>query len=151
MGLWSSLLLFVGTLCGIFFCRRCTWFLQNISGYQVEEQDCGDYTSSHIPFCLPTPWEHKPQDFHLISTLPSQAPSHIELFQDLSMTGVLELEMVFKILFHLKHLTIGCDLVPNTSLYLVWIYSLLIQNHYPCPFATGPTNRFVLMFLMTPF
>lgn len=55
---WLSLtvvkpLLFVGTLYGIFLCRRCTCFLQNISGYQVENKTMQTTPHSTFPLFLP--------------------------------------------------------------------------------------------------
>lgn len=49
VGLQSNLTFFVVALYRIFLHRRCTWFVQNIPGYQVEEWAPVTSTSLHMP------------------------------------------------------------------------------------------------------
>lgn len=202
MGLWSSFLFFVGTQYGIFLCRRCTWFLKNISEYQVKEQDRADYTSLHIPPCTSCHDNTRlPPDFHACITgtitywsIPTSAhDSEVrtrdglygsfppKAFYDRMWSSSKHSALsrdIFKCIRLLKPwsnltLTVLRDGASTTSLSnqplplfyhliliithfflissLPYIYPLLVQNHYPCPFATGPTDRFVPIFLVTLF
>lgn len=63
-----------GHICRMYLGRKCTWFEQNISGYQVEEWDHVAYASLGIAAPNTTATQTtRPPHFHL------EAPWHIEL------------------------------------------------------------------------
>lgn len=55
-----------GHVCRIYLGRKRTWFVQNISGYQVEERDHVAYASLDIPTpnATATQTTRPPSDFH---------------------------------------------------------------------------------------
>lgn len=71
---WPNLLFCVAALYGIFPNKQCTWFVQNISGQQVERNHV---LGALISCSSPGLWQRKPQDCAWVpSALCSRQPHH---------------------------------------------------------------------------